>query len=105
MQHMRPKELNAYLANEEVVIIDVREEWEFDICKIANSSINIPMGKLQEYIDKLDSNKTYVMVCHHGIRSLQMAHYLEQSGFSHIINLSGGVAAWANEVDPDMARY
>ncbi len=105
MQHMPPKELKGFLANEEVVIIDVREEWEFDICKIADNSINIPMEKLQEHIHKLDSNNTYVMVCHHGIRSLQMAYYLEQSGFSHIINLSGGVAAWANEVDPDMARY
>ncbi len=104
MQQMTPKELQAYLVNENPVILDVREEWEFDICKLTNS-INIPMGKLQNHINELNSEASYVMVCHHGVRSLQMAHYLEQAGFTKIINLSGGVAAWANEIDPNMAHY
>ena len=86
------------------VILDVREKWEYDICHIENS-VHIPMGQITERKDDLNNNDMIIVVCHHGIRSRMVAKYLDANGFTNIINLSGGVDAWSNEVDPSMTKY
>ena len=63
------------------------------------------MGKIASAADSLDSQKEIVVICHHGIRSRQVASYLETLGFDRMINLSGGVAAWARDVDTTMPTY
>ena len=86
------------------LLLDVRQPWEVDVCKIENS-VFIPMAQIPAKIASLDLDRETVVICHHGIRSRSVARYLEQHGFSKVINLSGGVAQWAKTVDTQMAAY
>ncbi len=86
------------------VLLDVREEWEYQYCHIENSVL-IPMGEISQKLHDLDPQRETVVICHHGIRSRRIGHYLETQNFTHIINLTGGVEAWADTVDPAMPRY
>ena len=106
MQQMSATELNQLLKTvaQLPVLLDVREDWEFETCHLPNS-LHIPMNELADSLDKLDPEKTFVVVCHHGMRSLQVAHYLESLGYEHIINLHGGIDAWAREVDNSVPIY
>lgn len=106
MQQLSPTELSKRLANdtEAPLLIDVREPWEFDICKIPGSQL-IPMREIPQARPRLDPARETVVICHHGVRSLQVALYLERMGYSRILNLQGGIAAWAAQVDPDMRTY
>ena len=85
-------------------LIDVREPWEFAICRIAGAE-NIPMEELPARVGELDRDRETVFICHHGTRSQRVAHDLESMGFSRTLNLDGGVDAWAQSVDPDMQQY
>jgi rhodanese-related sulfurtransferase len=106
MRHLTPSQLKEYLLQAEPapLLLDVREPWEFQICAIEGSSL-MPMGQIPSCIEKLDPQRETVIICHHGIRSRQTGYYLERMGFSNLINLDGGVEAWAREVDPDMQTY
>jgi len=106
MQHLTPLQLRQYLetATPAPLLLDVREPWEFDICSI-NDSILIPMGQIPAKLESLDPEQEIVVICHHGIRSAQVCHYLERQGYGHMINLTGGVESWAREVDVNMAVY
>jgi len=106
MRDLRPRELEALLAatTEPPLLLDVREPWEYGICQLAGSTL-VPMRQIPAAASRLDPHRETVVICHHGIRSRQVALYLEQRGFTRIINLSGGVDAWAREVDPGMAIY
>ena len=99
-------EINEILNDDSntAMILDVREKWEYDICHIENS-VHIPMGKITERKDDLSHNDMIIVVCNHGVRSRMVAKYLDANGFTNIINLSGGVDAWSNEVDPSMTKY
>ncbi len=105
MRHFRPFELKAYLENAgQPLLLDVREPWEFQICHIAGSRL-VPMRKIPQEIETLEPSQETVLICHHGIRSRQVGYFLENAGFTHLINLTGGVEAWAKEVDPNMPTY
>lgn len=86
------------------VILDVREPWELDVCSMGGTH-NIPMGQIQNRIDELNKDRGIVIMCHHGIRSQRVALFLQQQGFTNIYNLSGGIDAWAKQIDPQMAKY
>ncbi|HEY3488039.1 MAG TPA: rhodanese-like domain-containing protein [Gammaproteobacteria bacterium] len=86
------------------LLLDVREPAEFTFCRIRDS-LNIPLSEIPRRIDELDQDRFTVVVCHHGRRSLQAAVFLEQNGFSNVFNLTGGIEAWANDIEPDMPRY
>jgi len=106
MREFSATQLRDYLNDTDDVplLLDVREEWEFDRCNI-DGSILIPMGQIPNELDELDPDRVTVIICHHGIRSRHIGIYLEREGFEKVINLSGGVDAWASDVDPDMAVY
>ena len=106
MRHFTAKQLQDFLATTEELplLLDVREEWEFEYCNI-EGSVLIPMGKLADKLDTLDPLRETIMICHHGIRSRQMGYYMEQAGFKNITNLDGGVEQWATDVDMTMKRY
>ena len=105
MRQFRPAELAAYLQTGHApVLLDVREPWEWNVCRLPGA-ILIPMRELPARFDELDMEAETVVICHHGVRSYHSARYLETLGFDDVINLSGGVAAWADEVDPAMPRY
>jgi len=99
-------ELKAYIetCENKPLLLDVRQPWEFDVCKIGDSLL-IPMSQIPAAVETLDFNRETVVICHHGIRSRSVGRYLEQAGFNNIINLSGGVAQWAKTVDQQMPTY
>lgn len=86
------------------MLLDVREPWEFETCAIEGAQLT-PMREIPDACEELDREREIVLICHHGIRSRQVGYYMEQMGFTNLINLSGGVDAWALEVDPHMPRY
>ena len=105
MRHLSVGELKTRLElGEPPVLLDVREEWELMRCKLPGTTW-IPMGQIVARVNELDKNKETVVVCHHGIRSWQVAKFLESEGFGDVINLSGGVDAWAKQIDPAMPLY
>ena len=86
------------------LILDVREPWEHAICSLPDSRL-LPMQEIPARWNELPRDCDIVVVCHHGMRSLQVANYLQSAGLNRLYNLSGGIAAWAEDVDPAMARY
>jgi rhodanese-related sulfurtransferase len=111
MQEMNALQVHQYLqtAEQKPLLLDVREPWEFDICHIEGSK-HIPMQKIPGVINQLateqeEQDRDIIVICHHGIRSRMVARFLEQADLSGIINLSGGVNQWAQQVDPQMPVY
>ena len=90
--------------NGEVVLIDVREPHEYDICSIEGSKL-IPLGEIKDRIDELNPDDEIVVQCHRGGRSLKAATLLREKGFKNVVNLKGGIDEWAEKFDPGMARY
>jgi rhodanese-related sulfurtransferase len=86
------------------VLLDVREPWEFATCHIA-ASILMPLQSVPARYTELARDAAIVVICHHGARSFQAGMFLEKNGFSAVINLQGGVAAWARDVDTAMPTY
>lgn len=100
-----PTDIRARLDRDEpLFLLDVRENWETEICSIPGS-VNIPMGQIPAQMERIPTDKPIICICHHGARSQQVANFLEQKGVSGVENLTGGVEAWALQVDPEMARY
>jgi rhodanese-related sulfurtransferase len=105
MQSITAVELKNKLdSGENPVLLDVREAWEYETCHI-DGSINISMSNVKQMLDELKPDDEMVVICHHGMRSFQVASYLEGNGFNNILNLEGGVDAWAKSVDSEMAQY
>lgn len=86
------------------LLIDVREPWEFAICHIEGSKL-IPMRELPGAISQLDQDQETVIICHTGVRSFSVCLYLKNEGFSKVANLTGGVHAWATNIDSHMPTY
>jgi len=90
--------------NKEAVLLDVREESELAICRI-EGALHIPMGEIPERYNALPKGAPLVVLCHHGMRSLNVVQFLEAKGFGNVVNLAGGIHAWAMEVDSNIRRY
>lgn len=90
--------------NDDVILIDVRENDELAICRI-NGALHIPMGQIPEHVDALPRDKQLIIFCHHGMRSLNVVQYLEARGIENAINMIGGIHAWSVDVDPEIQRY
>lgn len=102
---LTPTELEARLARgDELVLLDVRERAEFELCRIPGSR-NVPLSELSLRHVELDPERETVCICHHGIRSASAAAALARLDFERVANLVGGVERWAREVDPTMPRY
>jgi sulfur-carrier protein adenylyltransferase/sulfurtransferase len=99
-------ELKQMLDNQEdILLLDVRNPFEYDICKLQNSLL-IPMSNIPTNIKHIPKDKPVVVYCHHGMRSASVIEYLAQNhGFNNLQNLKGGINAWANEIDEAMAVY
>lgn len=85
-------------------LLDVREAWELATAALPGAS-HIPMGEVPDRLDELDPARPVIVLCHHGGRSARVALYLERKGFRDVINLAGGIDAWAREQDPAVPRY
>ena len=96
-------ELKKMLKDKEVVLVDVREPYEVEICNI-KGSLFIPMNEIPQNIEQLDKEKRYAVMCHSGVRSLYVSNYLNSLGYS-TLNVTGGIERWATVVDKSMKRY
>jgi rhodanese-related sulfurtransferase len=86
------------------IVLDVREDDELKICAMP-TFIHISLGDLSQKWNQLPKDQLIVTVCHHGYRSLQAALFLKSHGFDQVLNLEGGIQAWADQVDADMVQY
>ena len=105
MIEMTALELNEYITkNSNIVLIDVRESWEYSVVSIKDS-IHIPISEIQNRMHDFKEEQTIVFICHHGTRSRMVGNYFQQNDFENIINLRGGIDSWAKTVDNKMAVY
>jgi rhodanese-related sulfurtransferase len=106
VQQVSARQLDAMLRSDAPPpqLLDVREPWEVAICRIEGST-HIPMRQIPGALDQLDPARPVVVICHHGIRSQQVALFLDRRDFRQVINLRGGIDGWAHDVDPSMATY
>ncbi len=101
-----PKEFLALrAAGTEMVLLDVREEWETQLAPVPSALVHIPMGQIADRLGELDPQKQTVVICRSGGRSLQVARFLAAHEFSSVANLAGGILAWSRDVDPTIPQY
>jgi adenylyltransferase/sulfurtransferase len=86
------------------LIIDVREDDELAICRVAGAQ-HIPMQQIPAHVPALPRDRHLLILCHHGNRSRRVTQFLRHQGFTAVSNIAGGIEAWATEIDPAMARY
>jgi len=86
------------------LVLDVREAWEREAARLPGT-VDIPMMEIPQRLAELPRDREIVVMCHGGVRSLKVAHFLARNGFSRLANLSGGIHAWACEVDPGIGTY
>jgi sulfur-carrier protein adenylyltransferase/sulfurtransferase len=100
-----PLELKQRLdRGDQLTVLDVREPEELAIAPFPGSMC-VPMGDIPARLSELDPDVEWVVVCHRGIRSAQVAIYLARIGFERVSNLTGGIDAWSTLVDPETPRY
>lgn len=91
-------------SNENIELLDVREEYETEICSLGG--ISIPMHSVPAQVERIPTDKPLIVYCHHGMRSAMIVKFLsEELGFANLYNLDGGIHAWATHIDKTMARY
>jgi len=86
------------------LLIDVREPHELEIARIG-TALHIPLRDLPQKADTLPRDRPLLLLCHHGGRSRRATEYLRHLGFSSASNVVGGIDAWAEQIDPSLARY
>ena len=98
------KELKRRIdAGEDVYILDVREPYEYRIAQIGGKLI--PQTDVPNRLAEIDRNREVIVQCRSGVRSQRIAEYLKQQGYPRVVNLAGGILAWADEIDPKMQKY
>jgi adenylyltransferase/sulfurtransferase len=89
---------------ESLVLVDVREQWEYDVCRIEGARL-VPLGSLAASLNTLPDVDEVICYCHHGMRSLDAAAWLRFQGFAKAKSLAGGIERWSVEIDPRVPRY
>ncbi len=94
------------------VVLDVREPWEVQTASVtpdAFTLVHVPMQSIPARLEELkrtySADQPIACLCHHGMRSQQVASYLAQHGFTEVVNLQGGIAAWAQQLDASVPQY
>ena len=89
---------------DDVVLVDVREPHEIEICAIAGS-VKIPLGTLPENLNRLSTADEIVVHCKSGARSAKAVKLLRDAGFRKVRNLAGGITSWSDRIDPSVPKY
>lgn len=98
------KELKQRIdTGEDVYILDVREPYEYQIANLGGKLI--PINNLPQRLAEIDRNREIIVQCKSGGRSQLAAELLHQAGYPKVINLTGGILAWADQIDPTMQKY
>lgn len=104
---MTVSELAHWLADAQrprPLLLDVREPWEVQICRIEGAEL-MPMREVPTRFIELEPEQPVVCICHHGGRSAHVAMFLNRQGYGDVYNLTGGIDAWARQIDLAMATY
>jgi rhodanese-related sulfurtransferase len=94
-------------AGEKLALIDVREPGEFQLASIAGAEL-IPMRSVPAELSRLDAqadDAALIVFCHHGVRSLNVVHWLREHGVDACQSMAGGIDRWSLEIDPGVPRY
>lgn len=115
IEQLRPADFAAWVASlapGQPIVLDVREPWEVQTASVKPNGfalLCIPMQSLPARVAELIAlqglDTPIACLCHHGVRSQQVASYLQRQGFTRVVNLQGGIAAWADQLDPSIATY
>jgi rhodanese-related sulfurtransferase len=89
---------------EQMTLLDCREPWEYQTARIEGAT-NIPMGDIPARIQELDPDEHIVVVCHHGVRSMNVTAWLRQQGFERVQSMAGGIDRWSRTVDSKVPVY
>ncbi|WP_206211745.1 rhodanese-like domain-containing protein [Wenzhouxiangella sp. XN24] len=104
-KEMTPAEFVARAADEPApLLLDVREEWELAIAAVEGAT-HMPMDEVPERFGELAQDRDIVVLCRSGVRSAQVARFLEQRGFDRVWNLAGGILEWSARIDPSIPPY
>jgi adenylyltransferase/sulfurtransferase len=100
-----PKQLAAAMqADPELFLLDVREPFEIDICRI-DGAWTIPLGVLPVRYAEVPQDRDVVVHCRSGARSAQAVQFLQSRGYTRVRNLVGGILRWIDDVDPSQSKY
>jgi rhodanese-related sulfurtransferase len=112
IDQLRPADLPQWFASQSdhgtPVVLDVREPFELEVASVRADGfelLTIPMGTVPQRLAELDPARPVACLCHHGLRSMQVAAFLASHGFEHVANVAGGIHAWSLNVDPTIATY
>ena len=112
IDQVQPAQLQDWIAsqapNGSTVVLDVREAWEIQTACVTAQGfdlVKIPMHLIPPRLAELDQDRPIAVLCHHGGRSMQVAAFLVQQGFSHVANIAGGINAWSSQVDTSVPTY
>lgn len=113
IEHVHPGDFKAWIAQAQAhgrpLVLDVREGMELQQASLPADAgfdlVHIPMGVIPPRLNELDPARPVACLCHHGARSMRVAQFLEQQGFQHLANITGGINAWSLQVDPNVPRY
>jgi rhodanese-related sulfurtransferase len=89
---------------EKPLVLDVREDWELQLASIPDV-VHVPMNQLPARVSEFSPAVEIVVMCHAGGRSMRVAHFLANQGFTNVANLSGGISAWSQIVDATVPQY
>jgi rhodanese-related sulfurtransferase len=89
---------------EEPLVIDVREAWELQLASIPGV-VHVPMNEIPARLGEFSRDTETVVMCHAGGRSMRVAQFLANQGFTNVVNLTGGIAAWSQHVDATVPQY
>ncbi len=105
MTDISPKQVKERIDRKDnFILIDVREPHEYQICSIPTAKL-IPLGELPKHLSELDPNADYVMHCKGGGRSAKACELMRASGFKTVLNMTGGIGSWSDQVDPSVPKY
>lgn len=113
--HIHPAQLADWLQRSraqtpdtEPIVLDVREPWEVQTASVRPDGFELrhmPMASIPARLSELPRERPIACLCHHGGRSAQVAFFLHRQGYEHVVNIAGGIHAWANELDPSIPQY
>ncbi|MEY4419724.1 MAG: hypothetical protein RLZZ498_320 [Pseudomonadota bacterium] len=112
IDQVQPAQLAAWIASQaphgNTVVLDVREAWEVETACVKADGFEllpIPMHTVPLRLQELKPEQPIAVLCHHGGRSMQVAAFLVQQGFSHVANVAGGIHAWSTQLDGSIPTY
>ncbi len=116
MQSITPAQLNQWLEQPRQedpdgplpLVLDVREPWELQTASVRPQGfelLHMPMRTVPARLNELDPQRPVACLCHHGMRSAQVVHFLNNQGFASVVNIHGGIDRWSQELDPAVPVY